>query len=139
MIYLKNVKELINIFNIYPKYKYYFQQCFNQFVVDFVSNLDKKSIKQAFFDSKKEFEIQLNEFKTLYKIVSDEILQLPKKDIIIYEYAAGENEKIFYDEFVLSSSESVININNNINENKLETNKTNEKNQQKIKEKKSSN
>ena len=104
VVYLKNVVELIKLFNTYPYFYYYFQRCLNSFIVNFVSSLYKKSIKEAFIDSKKEFKEQLLDLKHMYPNISDDIFNVFRHDII--EYETEENDKMFFDDLKLTNSSS---------------------------------
>ena len=108
VIYLKKLDELIDFFNSYPHFYFYFQRCFHSFIINLVKKLhiDKKNIKDAFADSEKEFQEQLLKLENLYKDISDDLNEIFLNDIVSYHCNDKENDKNLFEELNINRSNS---------------------------------
>ena len=115
VVYLKKLDILDNLIKKFPYFYFYFQRCFFNFVINFLVNLGKKEIKEAFKDSEEEFENRLSKFGNIYGgKIKEQIIILNNHKIIVYEYKTGEEKKKLFDELNITVSNSLSNNKNNI-------------------------
>ena len=124
VIYLKqlDIFEKENIFNKYPYFYFYLQRCFNDFIINFLVNSDKKTIKEAFTISEEEFYNELSKLENIDNSINEVIKTLKDKKIIEYIHKSEEENKNLFEELNVSRSNSLSNniINNYLNEIKTE-------------------
>ena len=117
VVYLKKLDILTKLIKKYHYFYFYFQRCFFDFVINFLINLGKKEIKEAFVESEEEFKNQLSKFGKLYEgEINEQIKTLNAHKIIEYEFKTGEEKKNIFEELNISRSNSLSNNNNTINE-----------------------
>ena len=113
IIYLKKSDILIKLFNTKPHFYFYFQRCFFNFIINFIYELDKKTISEAIEDLETEFQLELMEIETFDKILGDDIRSLfQEEELIVYENNTLE-DKILFEELNISRQNSI--NNNNLN------------------------
>ena len=112
VIYLNKLDIIENLFSNHPYFYFYFQRCFNNFVIKFLIGLDKKRIIDAFIDSYEEFKNELERIEKCDANISKMISELLEHEIIEYSF---ENENIrLFEEINVSRSNSLTNSNLNL-------------------------
>ena len=111
VVYLRKSDKLIHILNTRPYVYFYFQRCFFNFIINFLLDLDKKTIEKALNDLEDEFQLELMELQTLDEDLGNDIESIFQEGPLIDCYTS--NDIILFEELSISRQNSM--NNNNIN------------------------